>query len=162
MIRVRVVALAVLAFGTLLVADSRIVPERELLLRESETLLPPQARILSREYRERCFDFLMQSSPPCLSIRFLPNGHAGRVTSSILARAGARWRVARRQRHRDGWELRLFRTGPLRARASIRTQEARVRCRSPYLGPAGCADSLVVELGPPAVLPKVVLSPTLG
>jgi hypothetical protein len=52
-VRVVVAAVACVAFGTLLVADGRSLSTREVLLRESASLLPPEARILNREYREQ-------------------------------------------------------------------------------------------------------------
>ena len=69
--------------------------------------------------------------------------------------------MAGRHRDRDGWELRFFRAGQLRAHTRIRTPESRAGCKSVYLGPASCADSLVIELGPPAVIPKFVLDPNV-
>jgi len=51
--------------------------------------------------------------------------------------------------------------GQLRATTSIRTPQSRTRCRSPILGPLSCADSLVVELGPAAVIPELRLAPAL-
>ena len=159
-VRVIVAVVACVAFGTLLVADGRSLSTREVLLRESETLLPPEVRVLAREYRESCLEFLELSSPPCLSIRFLPPGSANRLADDIFDRAGDRWHVARKRRDRGGWELRFFRVGRLRAHATIRTRESRTRCQSPYLGPLSCADSLVVELGPPAVIPRLILNPS--
>ena len=162
MIRVVVVAVVLcVASATLLVADSRSLSTREVLLRESAALLPPDARVLTREYRERCLEFLELTSPPCLTVRFLPDGRAGRAADAILDRSGDHWRVAGRHRDRDGWELRFFRAGQLRAHARIRTAESRSGCNSVYLGPASCADSLVIELGPPAVIPEVVLGPNV-
>ena len=161
---IRVVAAAVVACvasATLLVSDSRSLSTREVLLRESAALLPPDARVLTREYRERCLEFLELTSPPCLSVRFLPAGRASRAADAVLDRSGDRWRVAGRHRDRDGWELRFFRAGQLRAHTRIRTAESRAGCKSMYLGPASCADSLVVELGPPAVIRKVVLAPNV-
>jgi hypothetical protein len=160
-VRVVVVAVVCVAFGTLLVADGRSLSTREVLLRESETLLPPEARVLSREYHERCLEFLGLESPPCLLVRFLPSGPANRSADAVLGRAEDRWSVARKHRDRDGWQLRFFRAGQLRAHATIRTRESRTRCQSPYLGPLSCADSLVVEFGPPAVIPKFAFDPNV-
>ena len=139
------------AVATLLGSDSRSLSTREILLRESAALLPPDARIVTRDYRERCAELLALRSPPCLSVRFLAPGSANRLAGTMLDRAAARWNIARKQNHRDGWSIRLFRAGQHRARASIRTLESRNRCRSPLLGAESCADWLLVELGPPIV-----------
>lgn len=163
MVRVIVAAIACVALGTLLVADGRSLSTREILLRESETLLPPEARVLERDYHERCLELITRRSPPCLSVRFVLSGPADNRPRAILARAGDRWRVARMERHHDGWDLRFFRPGPFRAQISIRSPESRASCRSysPPLSPLSCSDYLRVELGPPAVIPKLFIDPNV-
>jgi hypothetical protein len=162
MVRVVVAIVACVVFvavASLLGSGSRSLATRELLLRESAALLPPDARVLTHEYRERCHDFLALDSPPCVSVRFLAPGDANRLAGATLDRASDRWHLARKQRHRDGWDLRFFRSGQLRAHTSIRTPESYDRCRSSFLVPASNADSLVVELGPPTVFPKFEIPP---
>ena len=142
------------AVAALVTSDGRSLSTREFLEREAATLLPSDARVLSRRYHPRCYAFVVRESPPCLFVRFRVPGTVAARRSALLELAGSRWRV-RVLDHRDGSDLR-FSQGEVRARAYVRNGSYRRRCRSyRVLEPPSCEDSLRVEVGAPAVFPRL-------
>lgn len=168
MIRV-LVALAVsgaVALGALLFIEGRTLSTRDRLLRESESILPPEARILSREYDDRCFDLFVSeatAAPSCLTVRF---ALAGSGPKQILDRSRNGWGVARTRRDSGGWEVALFRPGARRAAIRLRTREAAQTCRSAQVIVVSCDDYVRIELGARPVTPKLHLEvrtdPSIG
>jgi hypothetical protein len=159
MIRV-LVALAVcgaISLGAFLFIEGRTLSTRERLVRESESILPREARILSREYDDRCFDLFVtetMAAPSCLTVRF---ALAGSRPKQILDRSRSRWSVARTRRDDGGWELALFRPGERRATVRLRTPEAAQSCRSARLVVVSCDDYVRIELGARPAIPKLHL-----
>ena len=152
-------AVACVVFGALIGSDGRL-STRAALLRETATLLPAGTRIVDSDYRRGCLDFLAIKSPPCLSVRFRLVGSADSRSTTLLHQADVRWRITR---HKQGgsWDLR-FSHGDYRARADVLGAFDRRHCRSPYLVTTSCDDYLIVEVGPPAVLPTLELSRSPG
>ena len=152
------VALAVsgaITLGAFLFIEGRTLSTRERLVRESESILPPEARILSREYDDRCFDLFVtetMAAPSCLTVRFVL---AGSRPTQILDRSRSRWSVARTRRDNGGWELALFRPGERRATVRLRTPEAARSCRSARLVVVSCDDYVRIELGARPAIPKL-------
>jgi hypothetical protein len=144
-----------IALGALLFIEGRTLSTRERLLHESESILPSEARILSREYDDRCFDLFVTEAmpaPSCLTVRFTL---AGSRPEQILDRSRNRWSVARTRRDDDGWELALFRPGERRATVRLHTPEAAHSCRSARLVVVSCDDYVRIELGARPAIPKL-------
>ena len=154
-ILVALAASGAIALGALVFVEGRTLSTRERLVRESESILPPEARILSREYDDRCFDLFVtetMSAPSCLTVRF---ALAGSRPEQILDRSRSRWSVARNRRDNDGWELALFRPGERRATVRLHTPEAAHSCRSARLAVVSCDDYVRIELGARPVIPRL-------
>jgi hypothetical protein len=148
-------ACSAIALGAFLLIEGRTPSTHERLLRESESILPPEARVLSREYDDRCYDLFVtenMAAPSCLTVRFVLAGSRDR---QILDRSRSRWSVARSRRDDDGWELALFRPGERRATVRLRTPEAAHTCRSAPLVVVSCDDYVRIELGARPVIPKL-------
>jgi hypothetical protein len=84
--RVAAAAVACVAFALLTGSDGS-VSARNLLVRESATILPEGTRIFHSDYHEQCLEFLKISSPPCLSIRFRIPGSVDERAGTLLERA---------------------------------------------------------------------------
>jgi len=158
MSRVVAGAVACVAFVLLTGSDGSL-SARNLLVRETATILPEGTAILHSDYHEQCLEFLKIPSPPCLSVRFRLAGSADERAGTLLERTHDRWNVTAR-RYTDSWSLRFRHgTGGNQVRAYVDVLTARyVRaCNSPALAQANCEDDLRVELGPPAAPLKIEL-----
>lgn len=163
---VALAAFGVITLGAILFIDGRTVSTRERLVRESESILPPEARILSREYDDRCFDLFVtetMAAPSCLTVRFVL---AGSRPTQILDRSRSRWSVAHTRRDDSGWELALFQPGERRATVRLRTPEAARSCRSARLVVVSCDDYVTIEVGARPAIPKLQIrlgtNPAIG
>jgi hypothetical protein len=155
-----------MALGTFLFIEGRTLSTRERLVRESESILPSEARILGREYDDRCFDLFVtetMAAPSCLTVRFVLGGSR---STQILDRSRSRWSVARTRRDDGGWELALFRPGERRATVRLRTPEAARSCRSARVVVVSCDDFVRIELGARPAMPKLEIrlgtNPAIG
>ena len=152
---VALAAFGVITLGAFLFLEGRTLSTRERLVHESESILPPEARILGREYDDRCFDFFVtetMAAPSCLTVRFVL---AGSRPTQILDRSRSSWSVARTRRDDSGWELALFRPGERRATVRLHTPEAARNCRSARVVVVNCDDYVKIELGARPAIPKL-------
>ena len=92
MSRVVAAAVACVAFVLLTGSDGSL-SARNLLVRETATILPEGTAILHSDYHEQCLEFLKIPSPPCLSVRFRLAGSADERAGTLLERANDRWNV---------------------------------------------------------------------
>jgi hypothetical protein len=151
-------AVACVAFVLLTGSDGSL-SARNLLVRESATILPEGTRILESDYHEQCLEFLRIPSPPCLSIRFRIPGSVDERAGTLLERADDRWNVTA-ESSTGNWSLR-YRRGQgktqLRAYADVLSTRYVRGCNSRALVRASCEDDLRVEVGPPAAPLEVEL-----